>query len=60
MVFVAGDQVNVAAIKKLLPDARYTTWDEIGSTLKKVIANPPTEPVVHESTFAGCAGKPLE
>ena len=59
LVFVAGDQEKIDGIKKLLPDASYTSWEKIGLTLERAIANPPAEPVVHESTFAGYAGKPL-
>lgn len=59
LIFVAGDQEKIDGIKKLLPDASYTSWEEIGLTLERAIANPPAEPVVHESTFAGYAGKPL-
>jgi hypothetical protein len=59
LVFVGGDPQKVDGIKELLPDASYTSWEEIDLTLEHAIANPPAEPVVHESTFAGYAGKPL-
>jgi len=59
LVFVGGAPQKVDPIKQLIPDASYTSWDEIDLTLVQAIANPPAEPVVHESTFAGYAGKPL-
>jgi CheY-like chemotaxis protein len=59
LVFAGGDQEKVKGVQKLLPDASYTSWEEISTTLKCAITNPPAEPIVHESTFAGYAGKPL-
>lgn len=59
IVFIGGDQEKVKGIQKLLPDASYTSWEEIETTLKRAISNPPAEPIVHESTFAGYAGKSL-
>jgi len=44
---------------ELLPDAWFTGWDHIKVALTEAIANPPTDPVVHNSNFAGYAGKPL-
>ena len=59
LVFVGGEPKKAARIRELLPDAAYTTWDEIGSALGHAIANPVTDPVVHESAFAAYAGTPL-
>jgi hypothetical protein len=59
LLFVGGAPEKVARIKELLPDAAYTTWDEIRGALEFAIAHPPQEPVVHESTFAAYAGTPL-
>ena len=59
LVFVSGATPKVDGIKKLLPDASYTSWEDIGPTLERAIANPPHNPIVHESTFAGYAGKTL-
>jgi CheY-like chemotaxis protein len=59
LIFVDGDPVKVEGIKELLPDARYTGWDHITVVLAEAIANPPTDPVVHDSTFAAYVGKPL-
>jgi hypothetical protein len=59
LVFVEGDPVKVARVKKLLPDAEYTSWRRIRSALKRAISRPPTEPVVHQSALAGYSGTPL-
>jgi len=59
LVFVGGDPVKVARIKDLLPDAVYTTWDEIRTSLEQAIAHPPSDPVVPDSVFAAYAGTPL-
>ena len=59
LVFVGGAPEKVARVRELLPDAFYTTWDDIGSALPAAISNPPTDPVVPESTMAGYSGTPL-
>jgi len=67
LVFVAGespadsaaDPAKVARIQELLPDAVYTTWEDIGDALQQAIDNPPAEPVVPASTMAGYSGTPL-
>jgi len=59
LVFVGGDPAKVARIKELLPDAAYTTWDEILTLLEQAIAHPPSGPVVPDSVFAAYAGTPL-
>jgi len=59
LVFVDGEPEKVARIRELLPDATYTTWDEIESALIHAINTPVVDPVVHESAFAAYAGTPL-
>jgi hypothetical protein len=59
LVFAGGDPGKTARIRDLLPDAVYTTWEEIGSALPQAIAHPPQNPVVPESSFAGYSGTPL-
>lgn len=59
LVFVEGDAQKVAGIKKLLPDAEYTTWRRIRGSLKQAIENPPAEPAIPESNLAGYSGTPL-
>jgi len=59
LVFVDGDPEKVARIKEILPDAVYTTWSRIRSSLEQAIAHPPADPVVPGSLMAGYSGKPL-
>jgi hypothetical protein len=59
LVYVGGPPAKVARIQELLPDAVYTTWDEIGQALEEAIAHPPEEPVVPGSVFDAYAGTPL-
>ena len=59
LLFVDGDPAKVARICELLPDATYTTWDEIGAALARAIAAPSVDPVVPGSVFAAYAGRPL-
>ena len=59
VVFVEGKPDKVANIKKLLPDATYTTWRAIRGALKKAVASPPKNPTVPSSNLAGYSGTPL-
>jgi hypothetical protein len=46
LVFVDGDAAKVAALRREIPDAVYTSLAGIRGALKKAIAHPPAEPVV--------------
>jgi hypothetical protein len=59
LLFLEGDRAKVKRIKKLLPDACYTSWDKILSSLKRTIASPLVAPVVAKSVFDAYAGRPL-
>jgi len=59
LVFVEGAPEKVERIKKFLPDATFTTWSKIRSSLKTAIANPPVNPIKPESNLAGYSGTPL-
>ncbi|MFN0109790.1 MAG: hypothetical protein ACKVZH_13125 [Blastocatellia bacterium] len=59
LVFVEGEPEKVERIKRLLPDATFTTWSRIRSALKTAIANPPANPIKPESNLAGYSGTPL-
>jgi CheY-like chemotaxis protein len=52
LVLVDGEPAKVAAIRALLPDARYTTWGRLKSVLPKAIAASPANPVVPASPIA--------
>jgi hypothetical protein len=59
LVFVDGQPEKVARVRQLLPEAVYTTWSRIRSSLKKAISQPPVDPVVPDSAMAAYAGTPL-
>ena len=59
LVFAGGELEKVSGIKKLLPDAVYTQWDQIDGSLRKAIESPPADPVVPASVMAGYSGTPL-
>jgi len=59
LVFADGDPAKVERIRALLPDAVYTSWGRIRSSLKRAIANRPEHPIVPPSSMAGYAGTPL-
>ena len=46
LVFVEGDPEKTARVRALLPDAMFTSWDEIVARLADAIERPPEEPVV--------------
>ena len=59
VVFVGGKEAKVDQVRLLIPDASYTAWDDIQPALENAISNPPPDPIVHDSIFAGYAGKTL-
>jgi CheY-like chemotaxis protein len=59
IVFAGGDPSNVVRVKKLLPDAVYTPWSRIRSSLRRAIARPPADPIAPRSLLAGYEGTPL-
>lgn len=59
LVFVDGNPEKVARIKSQLPDAVYTTWSQIHSSLEQAIIHPPTVTVVPKSLLEGYSGTPL-
>lgn len=59
LVFAGGDPAKVAPIKKMLPDATYSSWSRIHELLDLAIRTPPADPVVPDSALAGYSGTPL-
>jgi CheY-like chemotaxis protein len=59
LVFVDGAEDKVARTRKILPDAVYTSRDDMVSSVRRAIAEPPDDPVVPDSNFAGYSGTPL-
>jgi hypothetical protein len=59
IVFAAGDPAKTARVQKLLPDAVFTPWSRMRSSLKAALrAEPPTAPAV-PGTMSGYSGTPL-
>jgi hypothetical protein len=59
IVFVDGEPQKVSAIKKLLPDAVYSSWNSVNADIKDAIANPLADPIAPKSVFDGYADSPL-
>ena len=59
LVFVGGKPEKLVGVKKILPDATYTSWSKIKSPLKRAIAHPPENPINPKSVFAAYSGTPL-
>ncbi len=59
IVFVGGETEKVERTRQVIPDAVYTSWDEIEGDLEAAIAAPPAAPAVPDSAFAGYSGTPL-
>jgi hypothetical protein len=58
LVFVGGSPEAVARTRSLLPDATFTVWPAIASTLRKALRAKPAKPVV-PGAMAGYSGTPL-
>ncbi len=58
LVFAGGAPEKTERIQALLPDASFTTWENILATLQSSVAHPPSEPVV-PGTFDPYAGAAL-
>jgi CheY-like chemotaxis protein len=59
IVFVGGAVEKVARIRADLPDAIFTSWEEVGVDLRSAIEHPPAEPVVPRSDSGPRSGRPL-
>jgi len=59
LVFVDGAEDKVARTREILPDAVFTNRSEMPSAVRDAIADPPADPVVPSSNFAGYSGTPL-
>jgi hypothetical protein len=60
LIFIGGEPEKVRVIKKVLPDAVYTNWDEFQHPLEFAIATPPSSPVTPDSIFDVYKGTPLQ
>ncbi len=59
LVFVGGDPAKIEKVKEQIPDAVYTTWDDIRPALEQAIHHPPAEPAAPKSLFDSYIGRPL-
>ena len=59
LVLLGGAEDSVRRLQDLLPDATYSSWEDILRSLGAAIVEPPLDPVVPESVFAGYSGTPL-
>lgn len=50
LVFVDGDAEKVERLRRLLPDATYTSWGRLRTALAKAISRPAVAPIVVPST----------
>ncbi len=57
LVFVGGEAEKVAAIRKQMPDAVYTSVAGVGAALKNAIARPPSDPVVPRQMMETAPGR---
>jgi len=58
IVFVEGGD-STGAIKALLPDVTFSSWETIGKDILEACAHPPVNPVMPGSLFAAYSGVPL-
>jgi hypothetical protein len=58
LVFLEGDPEKVRSVRKMLPDATYTTWSGLAPALRRAIAKKSKKTVVPVST-SGYSGTPL-
>jgi hypothetical protein len=59
LIFVDGAEGKITRTREVLPDAAYSSRDDMASSVRREIAEPPKDPVVPESNFAGYSGTPL-
>ncbi len=59
LIFVEGDPEKTAAVRALLPDARFTPWSRIRAALKSALAAAPAAAPVVPQSLSGYSGKPL-
>ena len=59
LLFVEGETEKVEAVRRVLPDVIFTSWDGVATPLRNVLAQPPLDPVVPKSALAGYSGTPL-
>ncbi len=59
LIFLEGAPAKLPAIQSTLPDARYTTYANLGPVLDDVLASPPREAVVPAASYRRDSPTPL-
>jgi CheY-like chemotaxis protein len=59
IVFVGGDRQKISRVRRVLPDAIFTTWKRIQRSLGRAIVRPPPVETVPRSVFAAYSDAPL-
>lgn len=59
LLFVGGETEKVNRVKQVLPDATFTTWEEIVPVLLQVCQQPPQVVIVPQSIMDAYAGQSL-
>ncbi|MGB5872888.1 MAG: hypothetical protein WBG01_04555 [Bacteroidota bacterium] len=59
LVFVGGEKEKIERSMKVLPDAVFTSWSRIRSSLRHAIAHPPRKPSVPRSIMDPYSETPL-
>jgi hypothetical protein len=59
LVFVGGAEDKVDRTREVLPDAVFSSREDMAPSVRRAIAEPPRDPFVPESNFAGYSGTPL-
>lgn len=59
ILFVGKKPEKVEQVKEKVPDALFTSWEQIGAALEHAIAHPPINPHVLRSLFDGYSDAPL-
>jgi hypothetical protein len=59
LVFAGGAPEKVAEVRTLLPDAIFTSWEDVTIALEQAAAEPLAAPIVPSSLFAGYSAAPL-
>lgn len=57
LVFIEGDPAKTRLVRKVLPDAVFTSVPRIGPALRKAISEPPPDPVAPKHSRVPLAGK---
>lgn len=58
LVFAGGEPAKVSQARRVLPDAVYSSWEEVEGALARALASPPSDPVV-PGAMTAYSGTPL-